>query len=285
MFPEYDIRGRRASSFHSLHHSRLCEERDVKPGLKNPPLISIITVVYNGAAFIEQTIQSVIEQTYRPIEFIIIDGGSSDGTLEIIRRYENAVSSWVSEPDNGIADAMNKGLNRATGKYVMFIHADDYLAESNSLNQAIGFLAGQDIVLFDILYGRSMRRSTPRGFNFWMNFKTGVYHQGSLCKREIFERIGGFDIDFKIAMDFDFFLRAYRYGLRAHYFPIAVAVMRDTGISASTDWPSLLKRLGEERKAQIKNCDSFAMLTVYRAYWPLYMLYRRIRKFLSELYL
>lgn len=257
------------------------EQEPFQANLQKGPLISIITVVYNGAASIEQTILSVIGQTYRPIEFILIDGGSSDGTVEIIRRHRQAINYWVSEPDQGIADAMNKGLSRATGDYVLFIHADDFLSESTSLEKAAEFLDGQDIVLFDIFYGHSRKRLSPRGFNFWMNFKTGVYHQGTLCKRDVFERIGGFDTGFKIAMDFDFFLRAYRYGLHAHSHPLAITVMGDTGVSARKDWPSLLKRLDEERTAHIKNCRSFAMSTVYRMYWLLYMWYRRARQILS----
>lgn len=256
------------------------EQETFQVSLQKSPLISIITVVYNGAASIEQTILSVIGQTYRPIEFILIDGGSSDGTVEIIRRHQQAIDCWLSEPDQGIADAMNKGLKRATGDYILFIHADDYLAESTSLEKAVEFLESQDIVLFDIFYGHSRKRLSPRGFNFWMNFKTGVYHQGTLCKCEIFDRIGGFDSDFKIAMDFDFFLRAYRHGLHAPAYPLAITVMGDTGVSARKDWPNLLKRLDEERKAHIKNCSSFAMSTVYRMYWLLYMWYRRLRQIL-----
>ncbi|MGZ8881416.1 MAG: glycosyltransferase family 2 protein [Methylosarcina sp.] len=279
MFPNSNAPPLNSALPYSSYSDNLHNPGYSKSYLQNQPLISIITVVYNGGAFIEQTIRSVMKQTYPNVEFIIIDGSSHDDTLEIISRYKNAINYWLSEPDKGIADAMNKGLSMATGDYVLFIHADDYLAENNSLDQAVGFLKNQDIVLFDILYGRSKKQLTPRGFNFWMNFKTGVYHQGSLCKREIFNRIGGFDIDFKIAMDFDFFLRAYRHGIQVCHYPLAIAVMGDTGISASKDWPTLLKRFDEEQKAQTKNCNSSAMAAVYSFYWRFYMLYRRIRKF------
>ena len=99
-------------------------------------LVSIITVVYNGASTLEQTIQSVLNQTYQNIEYIIIDGGSTDGTLEIIKKYENKIALWVSEPDNGLYDAMNKGIHKATGKLIGMINSDDWY-ESNAVTLAV----------------------------------------------------------------------------------------------------------------------------------------------------
>jgi len=84
--------------------------------MKNKPLISIVTVVYNGEEFLEETIKSVVSQTYKNIEYIIIDGGSTDGTVDIIKKYEDKIDYWVSEPDSGIYDAMNKGIDKASGR-------------------------------------------------------------------------------------------------------------------------------------------------------------------------
>jgi len=94
--------------------------------MKLRPLISIITVVYNGAKTLEQTIQSVLNQTYKNIEYIIIDGGSTDGTLDIIKKYENHISYWVSEPDKGLYDAMNKGISKANGELIGIVNSDDW---------------------------------------------------------------------------------------------------------------------------------------------------------------
>ncbi len=92
----------------------------------NAPLISIITVVYNGEKYLKQAIESVINQTYKNIEYIIIDGGSTDNTLNIIKNYHQNISKWVSEPDNGLYDAMNKGIKLATGELIGMVNSDDW---------------------------------------------------------------------------------------------------------------------------------------------------------------
>ena len=97
-----------------------------KNSLENKPLVTIITVVFNGEAYLEETIQSVINQTYDNVEYIIIDGGSTDGTLDIIKKYENQIDYWISEKDHGIYDAFNKGISLAQGTLVGIQNADDY---------------------------------------------------------------------------------------------------------------------------------------------------------------
>jgi glycosyltransferase involved in cell wall biosynthesis len=240
------------------------------------PLISVITVVFNGAQHIEQTITSIIGQTYDNVEYIIVDGGSTDNTLNDIKKYESQIDYWVSESDKGIADAMNKGLSLATGEYILFIHADDYLNNSDSLKFSNVQFNNIDIIILDILYGVGLKRLTPRGLNFWINFKTGVYHQAALCKLRVFKNIGGFDTDLKIAMDYDFFLRTYRYGFKAKKVPLLLSVMRDTGVSSRTDWQSLNQRFEEEKKVHQKNCHSKFMVILYKLYWLLYIPYRKL---------
>ena len=103
--------------------------------MTNYPKVSIITVVYNGIEFLEETIKSVIAQTYPNIEYIIVDGGSKDGTLDIIKKYEAHISKWISEPDKGIYDAMNKGIDLATGDWQNFLNAGDSFVDNNVLEK------------------------------------------------------------------------------------------------------------------------------------------------------
>lgn len=246
--------------------------------MARPMLISVITINFNGAGHIEKTIKSVLEQSCDDIQYIVIDGGSTDGSLEIINRYSNNIHYLISEADGGIADAMNKGIRQATGDYLVFLHADDVFTSSTSIAEACKYINhSHSIIACDIFYGQKKPRYSSRGFNFWINFKTGLMHQGVLCPRTIFEQIGEFDTQFRIAMDYDFFLRAYRHEIPLVNCPVILSTMGDAGISSQKDWPSLLERFGEEKKVHQKNCSSFLMKLVYIIYWPVYISYRRIK--------
>jgi GT2 family glycosyltransferase len=257
---------------------------DQLPPAGPAPLISVVTVVRNARATIGETIASVRDQSFADREHIIIDGASTDGTLDVVRANGAALAAWSSEPDAGIADAMNKGLARARGRYVLFLHADDYLPDPDALARAAPALAsGADIYPFDILFetaaGRARRR--PRGRSWRLLFKTQFFHQGALCRRDLFERVGGFDRRYTIAMDYEFFLRAVRRGASVERVPEVLAVMRDTGISSRRDWPTLSRRFAEERAIHRQHCPQPTMALMYRAYWALYWPYRRARSRLA----
>jgi len=238
------------------------------------PLISIITVSLNAERYIEQTIQSVSRQTYKNIEYIVVDGGSTDGTIEIINKYRDKIDRFVSEKDEGIAAAMNKGVSLATGDYVIFLHADDFFAHDYSLENVIQSMdKTADIIACNIQFGKHLKIYKPRGFNFWFNFK-GMPHQGILCHRSLIEKFNGFDKQFLICMDYDLFLKAYRHGAKLNKVSTILAVMRDTGISSRNDWISLKNRFNEERQIHQKNCHSVFLKALYKLYWPLYILYR-----------
>ncbi len=249
------------------------------------PLVSIVTVALNADMYIHDTIASVREQSYPRVEFLVIDGGSQDRTVEIITRNEDAISWWTSEADSGISEAMNKGLGRARGEYILFLHADDYLCSSSSIQDAVEHLGdGADIVAFDILLkdGERLTHRKPRGWGPLMKLKTGLLHQGTLCRRDLFGRIGEFDVSLKIAMDYDFFFRAYCAGVRVKRVPQPLSVMRTTGISARKDWPTLIRRFGEERRIHHKYCTSALGRLGYTVYWPAYLSYRYARHLLSR---
>ncbi len=247
-----------------------------RPG-PDRPLISVVTVVFNGEANLEQTIQSVINQTYDNVEYIIIDGGSTDGSRSIIEKYDSCVSYWLSEPDRGIADAMNKGLQLSIGDYFLLLHSDDYLLEPDTLERAVHYLKDPSpICAFSLYFDYNGQRQLthPKPWNWRMNFKTSLLHQAVICRRDLFEQIGGFDAQFKIAMDYDFFLRAYREGINVRYINIPISVMRKIGVSAQTDDATLRRRFLEEKTVHRKNSSSMWLNLIYMAYWVAYPLYR-----------
>lgn len=249
------------------------------------PKISIITVCFNGEQYIEQTIKSVLEQKNIALEYIIIDGGSSDTTLDIIKRYEPSIDRYISEPDKGIADAMNKGIALATGDYILFLHADDYFKDNHVVFEASTLMQGKaDIYAFDILFKKENKllRKTTKRFGVRTYFKTPVMHQGAFCKKELFEKLGGFNTWFKIALDYDFFLRAYKIGASMEIHHQVLSVMRDTGVSSKQDWASLNQRFMEEKRVHIESDSSWAMRIVYSIYWPIYLGYRKLLYVLKQ---
>ncbi len=162
------------------------------------PKISIITIVYNGASLLEGTIKSVINQSYSNIEYLIIDGGSTDGTLELIQKYEHDISIWLSEADNGLYDAMNKGLRMATGDFVWFMNAGDHILKADTVEKMVAACQPNT----DVIYGEVMlvnderahqgtrseltTQKLPAQLN-WKSLNKGmvVCHQGFLPKRSL----------------------------------------------------------------------------------------------------
>jgi len=245
------------------------------------PKITIITVCFNAEKYIEQTIQSVINQKDCEFEYIIIDGASKDKTRQIIQQYESQLTRWISEPDEGIADAMNKGVELATGDHLLFLHADDYLVNDVVLSKVISRMqADVDIYAFDVLFktkNKEILKST-QPFGMRTYFKTPVMHQGAFCEKKLFEQLGGFNTDFKIAMDYDFFYRAFQRNVKMIiHTDLTVTVMRDTGVSSRQDWVSLKQRFAEEEKVHLENNNSTVMRVIYAVYWALYLPYRKAR--------
>lgn len=246
------------------------------------PLFSIITVCRNAAATLETAIASVAAQTFRDFQFIVIDGASSDGSKEILENHAGDIDLMVSEPDRGIADAMNKGLGLATGKYIYFLHADDHLICETALQEVadtIGSSATSEIHSFSIeRYSAGQKHLVrSRGFTFMMNLKTGIPHQGAFCARTLFSRIGRFDPRYGIAMDYDFFLRAYRNEATLLTHDLPVAVMGTEGLSSRRKLQDLLRRFREEYVIQARSIDTPACWLLYLAYWPAYALYATVR--------
>lgn len=176
--------------------------------------ISVITVCYNSVKTIERTIKSVISQNYPHVEYIVIDGGSIDGTVEIIKQYERSISYWVSEKDYGIYDAMNKGLIHATGDIIAFLNSDDWYEEGVFDIVAYYFREKKiQILCGDIYFHRnglkSRKHINKKEVENEIRVRMGYYHTAMFVRRDLFERYGMFDTRYKIVADYDWLLRVY----------------------------------------------------------------------------
>ena len=243
------------------------------------PQFSVITICYNAATHLEQTVQSVLCQNYKNLEYIVIDGKSTDVTAIILDKYKSDIDHLISEPDKGIADAMNKGLKRVSGDWILFLHAGDYLLSSDSISVAqrcIQKKPGYDIYAFNILFGDSNQwvERQSKGFQPLINIKTQFQHQGAIFSNRILQKIGNFDIGYKIAMDYDWFLRAYRAGSRARTVNKAISFMRNDGISSRLDKEILSLRLSEEKSIHHAHCHSWLLGAGYAVWWRLYPFYK-----------
>lgn len=203
----------------------------------NNPKITIITVSYNAAKSIEKTILSVLNQKYSEIQYVIIDGNSTDGTVDIIKKYENRISSWISEPDEGIYDAMNKGIDIARGQYIYFLGADDRLVDNEIIKKISGFLTSDiDVVSGQVwLVDEALRIQKVYSNKFNLEDIHNGYcipHQGLFIKTNILKKYR-FDCNYKIVADRELFYKLYFDDkISFFYIDIKVAYYSADGISS-----------------------------------------------------
>lgn len=180
--------------------------------------ITVITVCYNSECTIEQTILSVIDQNYKELEYIIVDGGSTDGTVDIIKKYESHISKWISEPDRGIYDAMNKGIKMSSGEIIAFLNSDDWYTEDTLeyvfqkfQDEKVMILSGEGYLWQDeICTGMSKDSLIDEND---IRFRMIYCHSSTFSRKEVFEKIGGFDTKYLIAADYAWLLKAYDAGI------------------------------------------------------------------------
>lgn len=214
------------------------------------PKFSIITVTYNAGATLEDTIQSVITQTYRNLEYIIIDGGSKDRTLEIIEQYRPHIHKVVCEPDKGLYDAMNKGIKQATGDYICFLNAGDELHEDDTLLLMVHSIT--ESTLPDVLYGETaivdeeghfvrMRRLSAPEHLTWKSFKSGmlVCHQAFFARRDLTEP---FDLRYRFSADFDWCIRIMKKSQTLHNTHLTLIDYLNEGMTTRNHKASLKER-------------------------------------------
>ena len=174
-------------------------------------LISIITVNYNDAKGLEGTIKSVQNQFYTNYEHIIIDGNSNDGSKEVIEKHKKSFTHWVSEPDSGIYNAMNKGISAAKGDYLLFLNSGDDFTDASALEKCKSDLTGEEIISFDINVVSEAKpyiKKAPEQMSFSYLAKDTLAHQSTFIRKDLFERIGYYDEKLKIVSDWKFFIMA-----------------------------------------------------------------------------
>lgn len=207
--------------------------------------VSIITIAYNSMETIRDTFRSVLEQSYDEIEYLVIDGGSDDGTLSVIKEYEplfGARLKWISEKDNGIYDAMNKGIKMASGEIVGILNSDDYFTQKDIIAKVV--LSFESHADLDAVYGdihfinhhnpeKCIRYYSSRLFRpFWLRFGFMPAHPSFYCRKEIFAQAGLYKTDYKIGADYEMMVRLFiKHKIRAKYIPLDFVTMRTGGVS------------------------------------------------------
>ncbi len=203
--------------------------------------ISIITVCWNSEATIEKTIKSVESQDYPKLEYIIVDGRSKDNTLNIIKQYPNVVSKWISEPDKGLYDAMNKGIDMATGDYIGIVNADDTFYDENTISKVVSFLKANNVEasIGDIVQhredGQIVRRYSAKNWSP-EKLKIGFMpaHPAIFFRKELFNTLGNYSLDFKIAADYELIIRYFlKQQISWKYSGITTHKMLMGGVSSS----------------------------------------------------
>jgi len=227
--------------------------------------ISIITATYNSAATLEDTIKSVLSQTYSDFEYVVVDGASTDETLDIVKRYEKEFDGrlvYSSEKDQGIYDAMNRGIAMATGDVIGILGSDDFFTSNDILEKVAEALADENI---DAVYGdihyvkpdnlqKSIRCYSSKNFRpFWMRFGFMPAHPSFYCRKSIYDKYGTFDISYPVSADFENLLRLlYIHKIRTRYLALDFVTMR-TGGASSSGYKSVKAGLRDRSRALREN--------------------------------
>lgn len=207
--------------------------------------ISLITATYNSGKTVEDTLRSVLAQTYKEIDYWVVDGGSKDDTMDIVRKYEPLFGGrlhWISEPDRGIYDAMNKGISHSTGDVVGILNSDDHFTSNDVLERVAAEMQADNTL--DAVYGdihfikdgapdRIVRYYSSKPFRpFWLRFGFMPAHPSFYARREVFEKHGLYSLDYKIAADYDMMVRLFlKHHIKAKYMPMDFVTMLMGGLS------------------------------------------------------
>ena len=217
--------------------------------------VSLITIAYNSAETIEDTIKSIIAQDYSNIEYIIIDGGSTDKTLSIVDKFKDSITTIISEPDKGIYDAMNKGVQNATGDIVGILNSDDIYADNKVVSSIVEAIGNKDSIYADLVYVD--RDNTDKVTRYWKSgkYRKGIFKKGWMpphptffIKKSCYNQYGNYNLQLKSAADYELMLRMlHKYNISVAYLPEVITKMRVGGQSNVT----LLNRLKANKEDKL----------------------------------
>ena len=193
--------------------------------------LSIITINRNNAEGLRKTIESVVSQTYTDFEYIIIDGASTDDSVDIIKEYADRITYWVSEPDTGIYNAMNKGILKANGEYLLFLNSGDLLCEKRTIENVYDKLNTYQILFGYVVDDKGKVKDVPQEFSLRYLYYNNISHQAEFIKRDLFDRLGLYDESFKILADYKFNISALMGTINVFYLNQCIAVVDNYGIS------------------------------------------------------
>ncbi len=198
--------------------------------------LSVITINKNNALGLQKTIKSLIDQSFDSFELIIIDGASTDGSVEVIKTFKDSITYWVSEPDKGIYNAMNKGIKKATGEYLLFLNSGDYLFNENALEDLFSNEFTEDIVYTNQLRISKKKKerilSFPDKLTFYHFYTNFLAHNCTLIKSDLFKKVGLYNEQYKIISDHAFFTLALcKYNCSYKYIDMTLSTMVSGGIS------------------------------------------------------
>jgi glycosyltransferase involved in cell wall biosynthesis len=236
------------------------------------PTVSVITVCLNDREGLARTLDSIARQTFADREVVVVDGGSTDGSVEEIRARAHAVTDWSSEKDAGIYDAQNKGVRRATGTYCLFLNAGDTFVSDQALAELFQGGASEDILYGDVIWEEAGARRVQKmpariSLRFFMG--TNLPHQCTAIRRALFERLGPYDTSLRITADYEFFLRAIVvHGATTRHVAAPIAVQVRGGVSTR---PESFGRLRAERLLARER----ALSPVLRDHWEEYLAAKR----------
>ncbi|MDH3468153.1 MAG: glycosyltransferase, partial [Gammaproteobacteria bacterium] len=250
------------------------------------PFFSVITASLNNAATLTDALNSIRAQGFRDLEHIVIDGGSQDDTLRILESYKDTYNlRWISEPDEGISDALNKGVRLSAGKYLLVIQADDFLISDDVLTHAYNLLSDEqfDIMSFPVYVvyqnGTKVLYEPRKYTNIRYHFKNIFPHQGTFVHKRVYDAVGLFRTELHISMDYDFFYRCMNAKRSFCKGNIPIAVWRAEGISHTQKYTRILY----EMRVQDLNEDSKLWRVAQRAFRLLYVPYRKLHSIVNRL--